>query len=221
MLFKIFFKYNIMVFFCIFILFGIAIAEEVKKSEPSPELNQTKTDQTKKEKTQTDKTKIDKTKLYKIGIGDILSITTWKEPELTVEAVMVRSDGKITFPLLDDVHAEGTTTMDLKQKIQEKLSDFVESPNVTVTLTNPVSRRFYILGEIKKTGEYELIKNLTVMQAFALAGGFTEWASKNKIILYRRNNIKDETIIIGYDDIIKGDFSKDIQLKPDDTIIVP
>lgn len=160
-------------------------------------------------------------KLYKIGIGDILRITTWKEPDLSLEAARVRSDGKITFPLLNDIQAEGLSTIRLKDEIEKKLNEYVEAPNVTVTLINPVSRKFYILGEILKTGEYPLTKQLTVMQAFALAGGFTEWASKNKIILYRRYNNKEQTIIIRYDDIIKGDFSKDIQLKPDDTIIVP
>ncbi len=160
-------------------------------------------------------------KLYKMGIGDIIKITTWKEPDLTIDSVMVRSDGKITFPLINDIQAEGQTTVDLKKVLEEKLSAFVEAPNVTVTLTNPISRKFYILGEILKTGEYPLIKKLTVMQAFALAGGFTEWASKNKIILYRKQANKEETITIRYDDIIKGDFSKDIPLEPDDTIIVP
>lgn len=159
--------------------------------------------------------------LYRIGIGDILKITTWKEPDLTIEAARVRSDGKITIPLLDDIHAEGLSTMALKNAIEKKLSVYVEAPNVTVTLVNPMSRQFYILGEILRTGEYPLIKKLTVMQAFALAGGFTEWADKNKILLYRRGSQGEETIIIRYNDIIKGDFSKDIQLQPDDTIIVP
>jgi len=160
-------------------------------------------------------------RLYTIGIGDILKITAWKEPDLTIDAARVRSDGKITFPLLDDIQAEGLSTMALKKAVEKKLSFYVEAPNVTVTLVNPLSRKFYILGEIMRTGEYPLTKKLTVMQAFALAGGFTEWADKNKILLYRRGNNKEETITIRYKDIIKGDFSKDIQLQPDDTIIVP
>ena len=160
-------------------------------------------------------------KYYKIGVGDILKISTWKEEDLTVKSAMVRSDGVITFPLLDDIRAENLTTVELKKIIEEKLSEFVESPNVTITLLNPTSQKFYILGEIKKTGEYPLIKKLTAMQAFALAGGFTEWASKNKIILYRRVGGNEKTIIINYKDILNGDFSKDILLQADDTIIVP
>jgi len=158
---------------------------------------------------------------YKIGVGDILRINTWQEPDLSLDAAMVRSDGKVTMPLLDDIQARGSTTMELKAAIEKKLKDYVEAPNVTVTLANPVSQKFYILGEVVRTGEYPIIKKITVMQAFALAGGFTEWASKNKIILIRRSDGKETTIIIKYHDILKGDFSKDIPLKADDTIIVP
>ena len=158
---------------------------------------------------------------YKIGVGDILRIHTWKEPDLSLDAAMVRSDGKITFPLLDDIQAQGISTMVLKAEIEKKLAEYVESPNVTVTLENPISQKFYILGEVMRTGEYPIIKKLTVMQAFALSGGFTEWASKNKIILIRRSEGKENTIIIKYNDILKGDFSKDISLRADDTIIVP
>jgi len=158
---------------------------------------------------------------YKIGVGDILRINTWKEPDLSLEAAMVRSDGMITFPLLDDIKAQGSTTMELKTKIEKMLKEYVEAPNVRITLANPVSQRFYILGEVMNTGEYPITKKLTVMQAFALAGGFTEWASKNKILLIRRSEGQKITITIRYKDILKGDFSKDIALKADDTIIVP
>jgi polysaccharide biosynthesis/export protein len=158
---------------------------------------------------------------YEIGVGDILRITTWKEPDLSLEASMVRSDGKITFPLINDIQAQGKSTMALKAELEKKLAEYVEAPNVTITLENPVSQKFYILGEVINTGEYPIIKKLTVMQAFALAGGFTEWASKNKILLIRRGDGKETTIVIKYNDILKGDFSKDIPLMADDTIIVP
>jgi len=163
----------------------------------------------------------DNAEAYKIGVGDILRINTWEEPNLSLEAAMVRSDGMITFPLLGDIHAQGSTTMELKTKIEKMLKEYVEAPNVTIILSNPVSQKFYILGEVMNTGEYPIFKKLTVMQAFALAGGFTEWASKNEILLIRRSEGKKTTITIRYKDILKGDFSKDIALKADDTIIVP
>ncbi|MCG8568020.1 MAG: polysaccharide export protein [Desulfobacterales bacterium] len=158
---------------------------------------------------------------YKIGVGDILKITTWKEEDLSFESIQVRNDGKITFPLLDDLPAEGNTTVELKTMIQDQLSEFVEAPSVTVTLVNPVSQRYYVLGEVQEVGEYPLIKNLTVIQAFALAKGFTEWASKDEILLYRRTSEKEVMIKIDYDDIVKGRLNHDIQLMADDIIIVP
>ena len=109
---------------------------------------------------------------YIIGIGDVLKIETWKEEDLTFDEVRVRNDGKITFPLLDDLQAAGRTTVDLKKEIEKKLADFVEAPTVTITLVAPVSQRYYILGEVKEVGEYALIKKLTIVQAFAVAKGF-------------------------------------------------
>ena len=159
---------------------------------------------------------------YKIGNGDILDITTWKETDFTRTGILVRIDGKISFPLLDDVQAEGRTPLELKKDIQNKLKAFLENPVVTVTVTTPASKKIYILGEVTNTGEYPLEKNLTVLQAFALAGGFTQWASKNEIILFRRENGKDKTIRINYKNILKGkDFKQNVQLQADDTIIVP
>jgi polysaccharide biosynthesis/export protein len=158
---------------------------------------------------------------YTIGIGDVLSINTWKEEGLSFDTVQVRNDGKITFPLLDDIPADGKTTIELKKIIQKKLSEFVESPSVTITLVNPISQKFYILGEVQAVGEYPLVKKLTIVQAFALAEGFTEWASKDKIILYRRSGQKEEMIKIDYNDIVKGQLNKDILLRADDIIIVP
>jgi len=158
---------------------------------------------------------------YRIGIGDVLKINTWKETDLSFDTVFVRNDGKITFPLLDDIQAEGQTTMQLKQTIQKKLSEFVEAPTVTITLASPGSQKYYILGEVQNVGEYPLIKKLTVVQAFALAKGFTEWAAKDEIILFRRHHGKEKMIKIDYDDITDGNLKNDIQLRADDIIIVP
>ena len=159
---------------------------------------------------------------YEIGAGDILEITTWKEPDFTREEVLVRLDGKLTFPLLNDVQAAGLTTLDLKSAIENGLKDYVSNPVVTVNVRQPLSKRFYILGEVRRTGEYPLVKHLTVLQAFALAGGFTEWASKKEIILLRQENGKEKIYRINYKEITKGkNFSQNIKLKTDDTIIVP
>lgn len=159
---------------------------------------------------------------YTIGRGDILDIVTWKEPDFSREEILVRIDGKITFPLLNDIQAAGRTPMQLKKDIEIRLKSYIETPVVTVSVRIPGSQKIYILGEVVQTGEYNLTKNLTILQAFALAGGFTEWAAKNEIILFRKEGTKDQVIRVKYKDIIKGkDFSQNIQLKADDTIIVP
>jgi polysaccharide export outer membrane protein len=158
---------------------------------------------------------------YKIGAGDVFKIDVWKEPELSLEAIVVRIDGKITFPLLDDIKASGLTTMELKDVIQKRLSDFVEAPQVTVTLIDPGSQRYYILGEVNSTGEYPIGKKLTILQAFAIAEGFTEWASKKEIILFRREKGQERIIRVNYKDITKGNFSNNVFIQADDTIIVP
>ena len=159
---------------------------------------------------------------YQIGVGDLLEITTWKEPDFSRENVLVRSDGKISFPLVNDFPAAGLSPMELKFNLEKALKAYVEHPVVTVTVTNPGSQKFYILGEVMRTGEYPLIKQLTVLQAFALAGGFTEWASKKEIILLRHEGGQDKIYRINYKEITKGeDFSQNLKLKADDTIIVP
>lgn len=159
---------------------------------------------------------------YEIGAGDILEITTWKEPDFSREEVLVRLDGKLTFPLLNDVQAAGLTTLDLKGVLENGLKDYVSNPVVTVNVRQPLSKRFYILGEVQRTGEYPLVKHLTVLQAFALAGGFTQWASKDEIILLRSENGKEKIYRIDYKDITKGkDLSQNLKLQADDTIIVP
>jgi polysaccharide export outer membrane protein len=159
---------------------------------------------------------------YIIGTGDILEIVTWREPDFSREQILVRLDGKISFPLLDDIQAAGRTTTDLKTDIAGRLKTYVSNPSVTVSVRTAASKRFYILGEIANTGEYAIAKNLTVLQAFALAGGFTEWASKKEIILLRKEGGKDKVIRINYKKILKGqDFSQNVVIKADDTIIVP
>lgn len=159
---------------------------------------------------------------YYIGSGDILEIMTYEEPAFTREEVIVRQDGKITFPLLNDLQADGLTPVALSKIIESALKKYIETPMVTVYVKAPLSKKFYVLGEVKTTGEYPLTKRLTVLQAFAIAGGFTEWASKKEIILLRNQDGKEKIYRINYRNIVGGkDLSQNFQLQADDTIIVP
>jgi polysaccharide biosynthesis/export protein len=159
---------------------------------------------------------------YTIGAGDVLRIVTWKEADFTVDTVLVRTDGKISFPLLNDVQAAGLTPMMLKDVLESGLKNYVAAPVITVTITTAGSQKFYILGEVSRTGEYPIVKDLSVLQAFALAGGFTEWASKNEILLIRREAGQKKVYKIDYKDMAKGkNLEQDLMIKADDTIIVP
>jgi polysaccharide biosynthesis/export protein len=159
---------------------------------------------------------------YIIDSGDVLEVLTWNEPQLSRESVLVRTDGKISFPFLDDLQASGLTPLDLKQTIEKGLKKYVEHPYVTVEVKDPQSKKFYILGEVVNTGEYPLVKKLTVLQAFAIAGGFTEWASKKEIILLRNEDGMENIHRVNYRRIIDGkDLTQNLELKPNDTIIVP
>ena len=159
---------------------------------------------------------------YVIGSGDMLEIVTWKEPDFSREDVLVRLDGKITLPLLNDVQAVGKTPLALKQSLESILKNFVDTPVVTVIVKVPSSQKFYILGEVMSTGEYPIVKELTVLQAFALAGGFTQWASKKEIILLRREGNEEKRFRIDYKRIIRGkDLESNMIIKANDTIIVP
>ena len=159
---------------------------------------------------------------YKIEPGDILRIVTWKEPDFTLDQVLVRIDGKISFPLLNDVQAAGLTPLMMKEVVERELKAFVSNPVVTVTVVTPASKKFYVLGEVQHTGEYDLVKDLTVLQAFALAGGFTQWASKKEIILLRREKGKKIVFKINYKDLARGkNLEQNILIKANDTIIVP
>ncbi len=158
---------------------------------------------------------------YLIGKGDILQIVTWKEPDFSGD-FPVRIDGKISFPLLDDMQAAGRTTARVRDELTEKLKEYVTHPVVSVAVKSMESQKFYILGEVLKPGEYPLSKNLTVLHAIALAQGFTEWAGKNDIVLIRQEKGSETLMKISYGKIVKeGELDQNVLIRADDIIVVP
>jgi len=161
---------------------------------------------------------------YLIGAGDVLEILVWREPDLS-RTVTVRPDGKISLPLADDVQASGGTLLQLKKRLTETLSGYVEQPSVYVMLEENRSKKIYMVGKVSSPGEYLLEKNMTVLQAIARAGGFAEWAEKDDIIIVRkgpRGAGKQVHIKFNYDRVVSGkDVKQNILLNPDDVIIVP
>jgi polysaccharide export outer membrane protein len=157
---------------------------------------------------------------YIIGKSDSLEIYVWKEPEIT-RTITVRNDGKLSLPLIDDIKAAGRTPMELKGVITKELGEFIESPEVTVIVQAQASQSYYMIGEIAGTGEYPLLKDMTLVQALAKAGGFTEWADRDDILLLRRVDGQDKRVQLDYDDIVSGDNpDQNVMLQPGDTIIL-
>lgn len=157
---------------------------------------------------------------YIIGPDDVLVVNVWKEPELS-RSVLVRPDGKITLPLLQDVEASGSTPGQLQNRIEKGLSDFISKPAVTVILQEEKSHKFNILGNVQKPGSYLLNTPLTVLDAIALAGGLREWAKANKIYILRETSSGSRTRMpFHYREVVKGS-GQDLQLRVKDTIVVP
>jgi polysaccharide biosynthesis/export protein len=158
---------------------------------------------------------------YRIGPQDVLRIDVWKEAEIS-RAVPVRPDGKISLPLLNDVQASGLTAMELANNITEGLKKFINSPQVTVSVTEINSRRVYVTGEVSKPGAYPLLPNMTALQALTSAGGFTQFARTKNIYILRNEGGKQTKYPFNYNDVVKGKRPDDnITLQPGDTIVVP
>jgi polysaccharide export outer membrane protein len=158
---------------------------------------------------------------YVIGAQDVLDINVWKEAELT-RTVPVRSDGKISLPLLNDVQAAGLTPTQLAAEITTRLKKYVTNPQVTVIVSQINSQRVYILGEAARPGAYPLLPGMNVLQALSSAGGFTMFANTKKIYVLRQEGGKQEKFPFNYKDVIDGKHAEqNIVLKAGDQIIVP
>jgi polysaccharide export outer membrane protein len=159
---------------------------------------------------------------YIIGGDDVLSINVWKEPDLT-RLIPVRSDGKISLPLIGEVQAAGRTPAQLQQDIEVNLRSYITDPQVTVIVQEIRSQKFNILGQVNKPGSYSLAAGTTIVDALALAGGLRDFAKKKSVYVLRQNPQGEESRIpFNYQEFIKGkNVSQNIKIKPRDTIVVP
>ena len=124
--------------------------------------------------------------------------------------------------VIGEVMAKGETVTGLANIIQDKLKDFVSAPEVTVMLRESRSRKIYVIGQINQPGPYPLDPDMTVLQALAASGGFTEWANKKSVLVVRRQDGKENMYRFNYQDFIEGkNLSQNILLQPNDTIVVP
>lgn len=160
--------------------------------------------------------------IYRIGPSDILEIITWREEQLTRKDVVVRPDGRISLPLTDDIMAAGLTLMQLKYRITKALSHYLEAPQVYIMLTNPRHWEISVLGNVRKEGNFQMLKPTDVMQALAMAGGFNEWADKDEVFILRGIGPRQQRFLFEYSEVITGEKrEQNIILKPGDIIVVP
>lgn len=125
---------------------------------------------------------------YRIQPFDSISVLVWNQPKLSADEVKVRSDGQVTLPLLGDVAVVNLTPAGAAQQIEHRLDGLVVDPKVTVSLKDAQSATYTVMGEVKTPGSYPLKGAVTVMQALATAGGFTEYADTDQVYVLRKGN---------------------------------
>lgn len=158
---------------------------------------------------------------YKVGEGDVLHIDVWQETEVS-QNVVVRPDGNISLPLINEVRVSGMTPLEIQSLVAEKLKSFVNQPKVTVTVTEVRSKRTYISGEVTRPGEYPLNTKITVLQLIAQAGGFTPFAKTENVVIIRIVNGTEQRLRFRYKEVLHGkNTEQNIALQPGDTVIVP
>jgi polysaccharide export outer membrane protein len=158
---------------------------------------------------------------YVIGPDDVLGIVFWRDADMSGD-VVVRPDGMITLPLLQDVKAAGLTPDQLRMQIQKAAAKFIEDPNVTVTVRQINSRNVFITGLVARPGPYPVSGQMTVLQIIAVAGGLTEFADEKNISITRVQNGKTDYFKFNYKDVSRGkNLQQNIVLKPGDMIVVP
>jgi polysaccharide biosynthesis/export protein len=168
-----------------------------------------------------DATKAAASPSYVIQPNDVLEIYVWKEPELT-RKVLVRPDGRISFPLVQDLQAAGLTPGDIKADVERELKKYIEVPNVTVIVDAIQSYRVFVTGKVVKPGAINAEKPITVLQALSLAGGFLDYANLAGIVIIRNSGNQDLLYRFNYPDVVKGtNFNQNMFLKSGDVVVVP
>ncbi|MEP6958280.1 MAG: polysaccharide biosynthesis/export family protein [Nitrospirota bacterium] len=163
---------------------------------------------------------------FLLGAEDLLEITVWKNLELS-RIIAIRPDGFISMPIIGDIQAAGITTETLAQRIAERYKEYIHIPSVSVNVKELNSYSVYVIGEVAKPGKYQLKSYVTVLQAISLAGGFTNFASKNKLQVVRvvdngGHRRQELHIPLRYDDLVSGGGEPgNIVLHSGDTVVAP
>jgi polysaccharide export outer membrane protein len=160
-------------------------------------------------------------RVYEVQPGDRLEISVWNEPDLQRE-VLVAPDGGISFPLAGEMSAVGKSVAELRQELTEKLSRLIAEPLVTVTVSEILGNKIYVLGQVTRPGEFVVNPRVDVMQALSMAGGTTPFAALNDIMILRRRGGEQVAIRFRYSDVATGkSLDQNIILESGDVVVVP
>lgn len=161
---------------------------------------------------------------YLIGPGDNVTITVWRNPEVS-GSVPVRPDGKITSPLVEDLPAAGKTSTQLARDIEQALAKFIQQPVVTVIVTNFVgnySDQIRVIGQAARPQALPYRREMSLMDVMITVGGITEFAAGNKASIIRNVDGKQEKITVRLNDLIRdGDISANMPVRPGDVLVIP
>jgi polysaccharide biosynthesis/export protein len=157
---------------------------------------------------------------FQIGPEDILDISVWKNPELS-RTVPVRPDGKVSLPLVNDIQAAGLTPATLREQVTERLAEFIPTPEVSVMVREVHSRKVAVVGAVKTPGRFELKSPMTVLEVIALAQGFTDFASRDRIVVLRQTGTTTTRVPFNYRKIAEGVDQENFFVKPGDVVVVP
>jgi polysaccharide export outer membrane protein len=159
---------------------------------------------------------------YKIGQGDILEISVYGEESLNRKDLVVKTDGKVSFPLVGDVLVGGLTTAQAKEALEQSLHEYIPDAVAAVSVVQLGSLQYYVVGKVNKPGMYNVSKPLTVLQALAMAGGLTPFAQESKIVILRNSGKETVHIAFNYKKIKKAqNLEENIILERGDVVVVP
>lgn len=158
---------------------------------------------------------------YVLQPGDVVTVSVWREPDLD-RTLLVRPDGGISFPLAGDITAAGKTVDQLSGELVSKLTKFIPSPVVTVTLQENLGNRIYVAGKVERPGVFQVNQDVSVLQAISMAGGPTPFADLKGIKVLRRESGVERAIPFNYKQVQRGErLEQNIILRPGDTVLVP
>ena len=158
---------------------------------------------------------------YEVQPGDVLEISVWKEEDLN-QAVLIRPDGGLSFPLAGEMNALGKTVEQLRAEIVERLSRYIPDLVVTVSVQEINGNKIYVIGQVNRPGDYIVNPQVDVMQALSMAGGTTAFASLKDIAVLRRQDGRQVRLEFRYDEVLKGrNLDQNIVLQSGDIVVVP